>query len=62
VVIMTTAAQEAFLREFHARHPAVTSGAMGHGRAPDAYPLENWREPLAVSRSGHARGKHLLIP
>jgi SAM-dependent methyltransferase len=35
VVIMTTAAQEAFLREFHARHPAVTSGAMGHGQAPD---------------------------
>ncbi|MEV6632540.1 zinc-binding dehydrogenase [Actinoplanes sp. NPDC051470] len=26
------------------------------------YPLENWREPLAVSRSGQARGKHLLIP
>jgi NADPH:quinone reductase-like Zn-dependent oxidoreductase len=26
------------------------------------YPLENWREPLAVSRSGQARGKHVLIP
>ncbi|MFG1606727.1 NADP-dependent oxidoreductase [Actinoplanes sp. NPDC049265] len=26
------------------------------------YPLENWREPVAVSRSGQARGKHLLIP
>lgn len=26
------------------------------------YPLENWREPLAISRSGQARGKHLLIP
>jgi NADPH:quinone reductase-like Zn-dependent oxidoreductase len=26
------------------------------------YPLESWREPLAVSRSGQARGKHLLIP
>ncbi|GLY99535.1 zinc-binding dehydrogenase [Actinoplanes sp. NBRC 103695] len=26
------------------------------------YPLDDWREPLAVSRSGQARGKHLLIP
>ncbi len=26
------------------------------------YPLENWRAPLAISRSGQARGKHLLIP
>lgn len=26
------------------------------------YPLGDWREPLAVSRSGQARGKHLLIP
>lgn len=26
------------------------------------YPLEDWREPLAVSRSGQARGKHVLIP
>ncbi|MFI6303249.1 class I SAM-dependent methyltransferase [Amycolatopsis thailandensis] len=32
---MTTAAQEAFLREFHARHPAATSNMMSHGRAPD---------------------------
>jgi NADPH:quinone reductase-like Zn-dependent oxidoreductase len=26
------------------------------------YALENWREPLAVSLSGQARGKHILIP
>ncbi|MEV6345447.1 NADP-dependent oxidoreductase [Actinoplanes sp. NPDC051851] len=26
------------------------------------YPLESWREPLAISRSGQARGKHVLIP
>lgn len=26
------------------------------------YPLENWREPLDISRSGQARGKHLLLP
>ncbi|MBU2667068.1 NADP-dependent oxidoreductase [Actinoplanes bogorensis] len=26
------------------------------------YRLEDWRAPLAISRSGRARGKHLLIP
>ncbi|GAA1616322.1 NADP-dependent oxidoreductase [Actinoplanes couchii] len=26
------------------------------------YPLDRWREPLAVSRSGKARGKHVLVP
>ncbi|MBL7255369.1 NADP-dependent oxidoreductase [Paractinoplanes lichenicola] len=26
------------------------------------YPLEDWREPLAASQSGRARGKHVLIP
>jgi NADPH:quinone reductase-like Zn-dependent oxidoreductase len=26
------------------------------------YPLDDWREPLAASRSGRARGKHVLIP
>ncbi|MFI9045957.1 class I SAM-dependent methyltransferase [Streptomyces sp. NPDC053427] len=31
----TTAAQEAFLQDFHAEHPAVTSEAFGGGRAPD---------------------------
>lgn len=32
---MTTAAQEAFLREFHADYPAVTSSTLGRGRAVD---------------------------
>ncbi|MFC4086810.1 class I SAM-dependent methyltransferase [Amycolatopsis samaneae] len=32
---MSTTAQEAFLRDFHARHPAVTPRALGRGRAPD---------------------------
>ncbi|MEU2161465.1 methyltransferase domain-containing protein [Streptomyces sp. NPDC019208] len=31
----TTAAQEAFLRAFHAEHPAVTAEAFGGGRGPD---------------------------
>ncbi|MEU6894377.1 methyltransferase domain-containing protein [Streptomyces sp. NPDC046557] len=31
----TTASQEAFLRAFHAEHPAVTTEAFGRGRAPD---------------------------
>lgn len=26
------------------------------------YPLADWREPLAASRSGQARGKHVLVP
>lgn len=30
-----TASQEAFLRAFHAEHPAVTAEAFGGGRAPD---------------------------
>jgi SAM-dependent methyltransferase len=32
---MTTAAQEAFLREFHADYPAVTSSTLGRGRTAD---------------------------
>ncbi|HEX5406301.1 MAG TPA: zinc-binding dehydrogenase, partial [Pseudonocardiaceae bacterium] len=38
--------------------------AQGRFTVPVAatYPLEDWREPLAVSRSGQARGKHVLIP
>ncbi|MFI8003344.1 class I SAM-dependent methyltransferase [Streptomyces sp. NPDC086010] len=31
----TTASQEAFLRAFHAEHPAVTAEAFARGRAPD---------------------------
>jgi SAM-dependent methyltransferase len=31
----TIPAHEAFLRAFHAEHPAVTAEAFGHGRAPD---------------------------
>ncbi|MDC0766237.1 class I SAM-dependent methyltransferase [Streptomyces sp. HD] len=31
----TTASQEAFLQAFHAEHPAVTTEALGCGRAPD---------------------------
>jgi SAM-dependent methyltransferase len=31
----STIAQEAFLRDFHARHPAVTARTLGSGRAPD---------------------------
>lgn len=32
---MTTTSQEAFLRAFHAEHPAVTADAFGGGRAAD---------------------------
>ncbi|WP_329034341.1 methyltransferase domain-containing protein [Streptomyces sp. NBC_00178] len=31
----TTASQEAFLRAFHAEHPAVTAAAFARGRGPD---------------------------
>ena len=31
----TTTTQEAFLRDFHSRHPAVTARTLGAGRAPD---------------------------
>jgi NADPH:quinone reductase-like Zn-dependent oxidoreductase len=41
----------------------ATLAAEGRFSIPVAatYPVENWREPLAVSRSGQARGKHVLI-
>lgn len=49
---MTTAAQEAFLRDFHTRCPAVTSGAMSHGRAPDG---RSSYEILRDAVTGHRR-------
>lgn len=50
--IVTTAAQEAFLREFHARHPAATSSMMSHGRAPDG---RSSYEILRDHVTGHRR-------
>jgi SAM-dependent methyltransferase len=52
VAIMTTADQEAFLCEFHAQCPAVTSSAMGDGRAPDG---RSSYEILRDRVEGHAR-------
>ncbi|EMD29544.1 class I SAM-dependent methyltransferase [Amycolatopsis azurea] len=49
---MTTAAQEAFLREFHARNPAATSGMMSQGRTPDG---RSSYEILKDHVSGHVR-------
>ncbi|MGW2395024.1 class I SAM-dependent methyltransferase [Kitasatospora sp. NPDC001664] len=34
-MITNTTAQERFLQDFHAEHPAVTAEAFAHGRAPD---------------------------
>ncbi|OLZ57658.1 class I SAM-dependent methyltransferase [Amycolatopsis keratiniphila] len=49
---MTTAAQEAFLRAFHAHRPAVTSGAMSQGRASDG---RSSYEILRDQVEGHPR-------
>ncbi|GAB3744685.1 class I SAM-dependent methyltransferase [Amycolatopsis oliviviridis] len=49
---MTTATQEAFLREFHARNPAATSGMMSDGRTPDG---RSSYEILRDRVSGHTR-------
>lgn len=49
---MTTTTQEAFLRDFHSRHPAVTVRTLGSGRAPDG---RSSYEVLAAEVAGRAR-------
>ncbi|MER6046113.1 class I SAM-dependent methyltransferase [Streptomyces sp. NPDC001793] len=47
----STASQEAFLRDFHAEHPAVTTEAFSRGRAPDGRSsYEILRDRVAGSR------------
>ncbi|MBM2618822.1 NADP-dependent oxidoreductase [Actinoplanes sp. LDG1-06] len=72
---IVTATDFAALREFGVRSTGMDMrydvlgehaelAARGQFTMPVAatYPLEHWREPVAVSRSGQARGKHVLIP
>ncbi|MEW1655497.1 methyltransferase domain-containing protein [Streptomyces sp. NPDC093707] len=50
----TTASQEAFLRTFHAEHPAVTAEAFSRGRAPDG------RSSYEILRDRVAGSRHVL--